>query len=83
MRSFAEWMSFVATSVSIAFTGKKPYATVPYASRRKWLSVNPGQAMGPSAAPGSSSWTYESSASQSGVSIGDRVPPTASSHSIS
>ena len=32
IRSFAEWMSSVASSVSIVFSGKYPYATVPNAS---------------------------------------------------
>ena len=34
IRSFAEWTSFVASSVSMALSGKNPYAVVPNASRR-------------------------------------------------
>ena len=34
VRSFAEWTSFVASSVSMVLIGKYPYAVVPYASRR-------------------------------------------------
>ena len=34
MRSLAECTSFVASTASISLIGKKPYATVPYASRR-------------------------------------------------
>ena len=40
-RSSAEWTSRAATSGSIVRIGKKPYATVPKASRSQWLSVKP------------------------------------------
>ena len=84
MRSSAEWTSDAATSGgSSPVDGKKPYATVPNASRSQWLSVKPAQASGATAAPGSTSATHSSSACQSGVSSGERVPPRASIHSSS
>ena len=63
--------------------GKNPYATVPNASRSQWLSVNPATEMGSTAASGSISATKLSTASQSGVSSADRVPPRPSIHSKS
>ena len=63
--------------------GKNPYATVPNASRSQWLSVNPAQQIGTARAPGSISATNASTASQSGVSSAERVPPSASSQSMS
>ena len=56
---------------------------MPKAWRRKWLSVNPGETIGTTPAPGSSSATNASIASQSGVASGERVPPTDSTHSRS
>src|SRR5512133_237499 len=41
IRSSAEWTRRAATSGSIVRIGKKPYATVPKASRSQWLSVKP------------------------------------------
>ena len=41
-RSSAEWISRAAVSASIVRIGKKPYETVPNASRTQWLSVKPG-----------------------------------------
>ena len=76
-------MSVPASSVSIVFSGKYPYAVVPNACRKKWLSVNPGHAMGAMRAPGSIWAVNSSSASQSGVRISERVPPTASRNSRS
>ena len=55
IRSSAEWMSRAASSPSIALCGKKPYATVPNASRIQCESVKPAQTSGASRAPGSSS----------------------------
>ncbi len=78
MRSSAEWMSVAETSAGIVRMGKKPYATVPNASRSQWLSVKPGHASGTARAPGSVSATNDSIARQSGVSSDDRVPPCAS-----
>ena len=69
--------------MSIAFCGKNPYATVPKASRIQWESVKPAQTSGTRRAPGSISPTQLSSADQSGVSIGERVPPSRSYHSRS
>ena len=61
--------------------GKKPYATVPNASRSQWLSVKPARAdRGTARAPGSSSRDERRRPRrQSGVSSGERVPPCASS----
>ena len=55
MRSSAECTSSDASSGSIVRIGKKPYATVPNASRSQWLSVNPARQMGTARAPGSTS----------------------------
>ena len=55
--------------------GKKPYATVPNASRSQWLSVKPARQTGATFAAGSSAATKLSIASHSGVSSGERVPP--------
>ena len=75
VRSSAEWISRAATSVSIVLIGKKPYATVPNASRSQCESVKPEQQSGASLAPGSVSSTQVETASQSGVSSSERVPP--------
>ena len=79
----AEWTSSVASSASIARIGKKPYATVPNASRIQWLSVKPDRHIGARPASGSFLRTHASSVSQSGDSIGERVPPDASIQSSS
>jgi hypothetical protein len=85
IRSSAECTSPAATSGgSSPVVGKKPYATVPNASRSQWLSVKPTHASGAAIAPGSVSATHSSSARQSGESSGDHVPPCApSTHSSS
>ena len=63
MRSSAEWTSVAATSGgSSPVEGKKPYATVPNASRSQWLSVKPAHTSGAAFAPGSTSATNSSSA---------------------
>ena len=72
-----------ASSASITRNGKKPYATVPKASRNQWLSVNPATQIGAGLASGSTSLIQPAIASQSGVWIGERVPPCASSLSNS
>jgi hypothetical protein len=64
-------------------TGKKPYATVPNASRSQWLSVNPAVIIGATFAPGSISETNDSAARSNGVSNVERVPPCASVNSMS
>ena len=67
-----------ASSDSISLIGKNPYATVPKRVRSQWLSVKPGTQIGTTAAPGSSSARRTTrSPAQSGVSIGERVPPSA------
>ena len=69
MRSSAEWTSSDATSGSIVRIGKKPYATVPNASRIQWLSVKPAPSRSgrppPAARPAR---TNDATASQSGPS---------------
>ena len=55
MRSSAEWIRRAASSASITRNGKKPYATVPKASRNQWLSVNPATQIGAGLASGSTS----------------------------
>ena len=55
--------------------GKNPYATAPNDCRSQWLSVNPATQIGTAFAPGSVRSTNSSTAAQSGVSIGERVPP--------
>ena len=67
----------------LARDGKKPYATAPKASRNQWLSVKPATQIGTGLAPGSACSTHEATASQSGVSIVERVPPCASRASSS
>ena len=53
VRSSAEWIRRAASSDSIVLIGKKPYATVPNASRSQCESVKPAQQSGASFAPGS------------------------------
>ena len=48
---------------------------MPNACRSQWLSVNPATQIGTALAPGSARSTNSSTAAQSGVSIGERVPP--------
>src|SRR6185503_16208769 len=74
VRSSAEWMSREASSTSIVRNGKKPYATVPKASRSQCESVKPAQQRGASFAPGSVSPTQSEIAVQRGVSRAERVP---------
>ena len=76
-------MSVAASSGGMSRAGKKPYATVPKASRSQWLSVKPELQIGTAFAPGSLSATNDSTACQSGVSSAERVPPWASTHSSS
>ena len=57
VRSSAEWIRRAASSISIVRIGKKPYATVPNASRSQCESVKPEQQSGASLAPGSVSST--------------------------
>ena len=83
MRSSVEWINREASCGSIAFIGKKPYATVPNASRTQWLSVNPATQTGRTVASGSTFATKLSIASQSGVQSSLRVPPRPSIHSRS
>ena len=56
---------------------------MPNASRSQWLSVNPAQQTGTAFAPDSICATNAATASQSGVSSAERVPPYASSQSMS
>ena len=74
-RSSAEWISRAASSGSIARIGKNPYATVPNFWRTQWLSVKPATHTGTAFAPGSDASTQELTASHSGVSSSERVPP--------
>ena len=50
---------------------------MPKASRNQWLSVNPATQIGAGFASGSTSAIQAETASHSGVSIGERVPPCA------
>ena len=75
VRSSAEWISRPASSGSITFIGKKPYATVPKASRSQCESVPWRSRDGARVAPGSVVASHAAMASQSGVSSGERVPP--------
>ena len=56
---------------------------MPNASRSQWESVKPATHIGASRAPGSSSSTKRSTADQSGVPSGERVPPWPPRHSSS
>jgi hypothetical protein len=75
-------MSWAISSGGIRI-GKKPYATVPNASRSQWLSVKPAVIIGATRAAGSTSAMNDSTALISGDSCGERVPPFASRNSSS
>ena len=53
------------------------------AFRNQWLSLKPAIAIGTSAAPGSASASHDSIVSASGDRVGERLPTTCSTNSIS
>jgi hypothetical protein len=73
----SRWTSFVASPCPSPVKGQTCRRSL------RWLSVNPGQTIGASRAPRSMPVVNSASASQSGVSSGERVPPTDSLHSSS